>query len=654
MNKLFLWGFCIFSVFWCAGCTSVVKGLVNTQPKVEFKEEDYEKPEVIVQGDAVFYNLEEQNTEISDPDLRKYAPVVVQGFQKKQNTDDQYSYSYWADGIGSPFLTQDGSSVGVDTQKPALFCRIEYAEVLGTKLKQLVYVFWYPERPVGTLETGKVDGNILRITLDASGYPSIFEYSQTCGCFHGTFVANHLESWAMEEFGKPIEGKSYVVEKKALGKTDWLVRDLITVFPEARPVLFISAGSHFCHAIRFSHQVKNDSSYKSYRYQLRPYDSLTRVPRQGGDNASIFNEEGLVIGGKRWKEEIFMSSLKNPGWPRHLDKTLIHWDESQWTDPKLIENHLRLPKQIISTEKKEIQAHLVAKKQANSNTLVPEEVCKVCDTGKPYLLIFTHSSCVACRSFKKDILPLAQVQRVLKRCNCILLDVSEEKNRLLADRYRVDITPTFIAFDKDARETKRGYHLNTAEKFIEFLEYCFPQKEAQENKQAIVLPKEEKPVVLPKEEKPIVLPKEEKPIVLPKEEKPAFPENPISFQKFPAPLAQKLESQEKKLSEKIQALGEKGKAYLLLFTHKMCTGCKQFKKQVLLAADVKKALQDWNYVELDMFDPENAQLGESYHVEITPSILLFSPEGDFFARNEDLETKEGLLAFLSTHKGKKL
>ncbi len=152
---------------------------------------------------------------------------------------------------------------------------------------------------------------------------------------------------------------------------------------------------------------------------------------------------------------------------------------------------------------------------------------------------------------------------------------------------------------------------------------------------------------------PVVLPKVE-PVVLPKAESPVSVDNPISFQKFPTPLEQKLESQEKKLPEKIQSSGEKGKDYLLLFTHKMCTGCKQFKKQVLSAMDVKMFLKDWNYVELDMFDPENAQLGESYHVEITPSILLFSSEGDFIARNEELETKEGLLSFLSLHKRKKL
>ena len=481
-----LWIFLIFlffSLFFSTGCTSVVKSFVNTQPKVEFKEEDYRNLETIVQGDAVFYNAEEQAAEVADLDLRKYAPIVVQGFQKKQESEDQYGYSYWADGMGSPYLTEDGQNVNIDTKKPALFCRVEYAEVSGAKLKQLVYVFWYPERPVGSLETGKVDGNVLRITLDASGCPAIFEYSQTCGCFHGTFVANHMESWAREEFQTPIEGKSYVVEKKSSGKTDWLVRDLISVDPDQRPVLFISAGSHFCHAIRFSQQLQSMSKYTSYSYKLRPYDCLTQIPKEKGGSGSMFNEEGLVLGGKRWKEELFMSSLKNPGWPRHLDKTLIHWDESSWTDPKLLEEHLRLPKKILSTEKgrwKIASDSLVQKQEIHSNTLVPKEVCEACDASRPYLLIFTHSSCVSCRSFKKDVLPLSQVQNALKRCHCILLDISEAKNRQLGDRYRIDVTPTFIAFTKEGKEITRGYHLDTAEKFIEFLQYCFPEIKTQE------------------------------------------------------------------------------------------------------------------------------------------------------------------------------
>ena len=85
----------------------------------------------------------------------------------------------------------------------------------------------------------------------------------------------------------------------------------------------------------------------------------------------------------------------------------------------------------------------------------------------------------------------------------------------------------------------------------------------------------------------------------------------------------------------------------------MCSGCKHFKKQVLSSLDVREALKAWNYVEVDMFEPEKAQLGEIYHVEATPSILLFSPEGNFLARNEALETKEGLFSFLALHKQRK-
>ena len=39
--------------------------------------------------------------------------------------------------------------------------------------------------------------------------------------------------------------------------------------------------------------------------------------------------------------------MDHPGWPRHLDKVKMHWDEVDWIDPVLLETHLRLPEHIV-------------------------------------------------------------------------------------------------------------------------------------------------------------------------------------------------------------------------------------------------------------------------------------------------------------------
>ena len=596
-----------------SGCTSVAKGMVDTQPKVEFSEQDYQKPETIVNGQPVFYTVDLGASTVSDPDLPKYAPILVQGFQPKSNS---YSYPYWADGIGSPSLNRDGDAVIIDTSQPAAFCRVEYNQVYGQRLKQLVYVFWYPQRPVGTLESGEIDGNILRITLDGGGRPAIFEYSQTCGCFHGVFVARHIEGWAWQEYRQPLAGKNYAVEKSHPKHSDWLVRDLIAVDPGQRPALFISAGKHFCQAIRFSHRIQTQG-YTNYAYRLVPYARLNRIPKADGSSGSMFNAKGLVIGGKRWKEELFLPALDHPGWPRHLDKMLIHWDEARWNDPHLLAQYLRLPRKIKQDSGVDLTTAVKLSRRDNKSAAakapMPGEICAECDRSKPYILIFTHKYCVACQSFKKDILPLSQVQKALERWNCVLLDIFEPKNKELADRYRIDVTPSFIVFDQPGRELGRTTQLDTPEKFIAYLQRYYPVGTRSPINDHQTSQSTEK----------------------------------ISFRKFPTPTDKQSRQSRPALAVQVGATADSNKPFMVLFTHRMCLGCQQFKKLLHSSPAAAAEIKKWNYIELDMFEADNARLAQVHAVESTPTLILFSKDRNEIARNARLETVEAFLRFLS-------
>ncbi len=72
---------------------------------------------------------------------------------------------------------KDGFEVALDSARPTLFARAETETVHGRELAQLVYVFWYPRRPVGAVQKGEVDGGVLRVTLDAAGRTAVFEYA---------------------------------------------------------------------------------------------------------------------------------------------------------------------------------------------------------------------------------------------------------------------------------------------------------------------------------------------------------------------------------------------------------------------------------------------------------------------------------------------
>ena len=126
-----------------------------------------------------------------------------------------------------------------------MYCRVEQAQVYDQKLKQLVYVWWYPSRPVGSIEKGQIDGNILRITLDHKNTPIVFEYSQTCGCYHGVFVSEKLEQTAKEQFQESLPSKRFAIEQTQSEKADWVIRDLIKVHPNQRLFVYVSAQVNF-------------------------------------------------------------------------------------------------------------------------------------------------------------------------------------------------------------------------------------------------------------------------------------------------------------------------------------------------------------------------------------------------------------------------
>jgi len=324
------------------GCGAIVKSHINTQPRVSIEAEATANPDSIVGGTAVQYNF---GSSVSgcDPDLVAYAPIIIQGVQvDPDNTLDSES-----DAIGMPVCNANGRSIRVDTAAPTVFGRVEHAMAYGTSLKQLTYVYWYPKREAGTIETGEVDGGIFRITLDAQNQPAIFEFSQTCGCYHGVFASSRAETLAKLEFGNAVAKREHALEA-AETDGEWIVRDVVDAEAGLKPVLYLSAGEHFCELLRFVSADQPLHVQQQRSYVLDHYDRLEAIPSDAGGTASMFNKQKLVLGAQRWKEELVFTDINHPGWPRHLDVMLIHWDHDRWTDPALLQQNLRLPHALAS------------------------------------------------------------------------------------------------------------------------------------------------------------------------------------------------------------------------------------------------------------------------------------------------------------------
>jgi hypothetical protein len=441
-----------------SGCSSLVRSRVDTQPRVAIQHGALDDPTDLVRGQPTAYVLAASRLteKVTDPDLVRFAPVIIQGFQPVSATA---RYDYWSDGIGTPMLARDGRSVIIETDRPAVFTRIEHCRVDGMSLKQLVYVFWYPRRPVGSIETGDVDGGILRITLDAASRPAVFEYSQPCGCFHGVFVSDALESAAAAEFKTIAPRRVHAAEPPLSGEDDWVVRGLVGVQADARPALFMSAGKHFCEAIAFV-RPEDVHAERLREYALQPYDMLASIDREGGGAGSMFNAEGLVVGGRRWKEQLIMGDLDNPGWPRHLDRMRIHWDKEMWVDPTLIQTHLRLPRSMLDRSVVSQNFEVVNPAVSTDGAHRAESVLALLpppDHGtRGTAILFTNRYCLGCQTVKRDVLPDDRVQKRLSPWTLRVYDTATPEGAAMAAALHVDATPVLTFIDDHGREISRN------------------------------------------------------------------------------------------------------------------------------------------------------------------------------------------------------
>jgi hypothetical protein len=147
--------------------------------------------------------------------LEKFHPILVQRLAEDY---EALPYPRTSDLIGQLSLHVDPDgydyAVQVDTGSPAMYCKIRKVTIHGDQHYQLVYAFFYPERPIPfTSEddpigyffryiwSGLIDGKVIRITLDANDrFPLFVEVSQNCGCTWRLFANKMVDDAMRAEF----------------------------------------------------------------------------------------------------------------------------------------------------------------------------------------------------------------------------------------------------------------------------------------------------------------------------------------------------------------------------------------------------------------------------------------------------------------------
>ncbi len=282
----------------------------------------------------------------SDDDrlLDRFAPTIAVEWPDTRGYPNEY------DLIGSVQLTGSRTkpTVDIDPSRPAVYAYTAEAKIENRRYNQLVYVWWFPERPEMEDKdpvAGHVDGNTLRITLDACNRPAIFEVMQNCGCGHQIFVADHIETAARKEFGDPLSGKTLSIEKGVEGRRDLIVAGTVNVGSDAgHPVVYIDAGYHeVCRIEPFDVSLCTVPIVDSRVYKLHDYGVLDRLALDDGV-FSMFGADGLVHdAGRSEGYWLAPTGILSAGQPRKRGTQRIRWDEYTFDDPRLLEKTLRFP-----------------------------------------------------------------------------------------------------------------------------------------------------------------------------------------------------------------------------------------------------------------------------------------------------------------------
>ncbi len=281
---------------------------------------------------AVIY--EPGNATIDAARLARFAPILV------QERVDAPRYPARDDEIGA--IKLEGSHarirVLVQTDQPTLYAYERRTMIHGREFPQLVYCWWFPERPpMQPLdpEAGPVDGSTLRITLDSHGQPAVAEVIENCGCYYLCLVSEQIEQRARQEYSAPQTGPA---QGPVAG------RFVPPAESGRRPIVFSHAGTHRVTSVKFDPRVLESKTARArQRYALRSYDELENMPT-GSGRASMFGTDGLVHNAGRlegwW---LAPTGMRSAGQPRQRGTQLICWDKQSFDDPHLLEKNLRLP-----------------------------------------------------------------------------------------------------------------------------------------------------------------------------------------------------------------------------------------------------------------------------------------------------------------------
>jgi hypothetical protein len=146
---------------------------------------------------------------------------------------------------GAPFL---------DPSHPVIYWEADTIQIRGKAHARFYYIWCYAPNPhemghrqrTNSVSPDRAEPALplqgVRITLSAAGQPMLWEVLTDCSGAELFFVSQNLEAAAAAEFGKPLPGRRYVIERSMLACPGVIVARLVDDSPVAMgPIVYLNA-----------------------------------------------------------------------------------------------------------------------------------------------------------------------------------------------------------------------------------------------------------------------------------------------------------------------------------------------------------------------------------------------------------------------------
>ena len=196
---------------------------------------------------AEYYKPVESKTKTNELSFT-LAPLIL---QQVKNAKELPSLP---DQFGTLSLS-NGSPV-LDQSRPTIYWEADIVPVNGMAHARFSYAWCYSPRP-GESEARQRADDVsperaeaglplqgIRITLNSAGQPVIWEVLADSSGARLFFVSQNLEAAAIAEFGKPLPGRRYSIERSVEAAPDVIVARVIDDSPVPMgPIVYLSAGT---------------------------------------------------------------------------------------------------------------------------------------------------------------------------------------------------------------------------------------------------------------------------------------------------------------------------------------------------------------------------------------------------------------------------